>query len=202
MAFLEQRIDTRVTNETRFVVKHPARVKLYSGSGALEGQNFSDSAPVHRVNLAHGIRTAAQFQAIVDAFYIVMFTPYEGLRVKNPQDFRATLTNSTVASVGGGTYQLQRRHTFGGINLARNITKPCNDGSIVVYDASDTPLTPTINYATGTFTVAAGTPAKWAGNFDTPMTFEAEEWGAQFEASEGGVLSISEPIWMEEVPGV
>jgi uncharacterized protein (TIGR02217 family) len=202
MAFLEQRIDPRITHECRFTVEHPSRVKLYTGEGVLEGQQFGDVAPKHRVNLQHGIQNATQFATLVDTFYIILFTPYEGLRVKNWADYRATLTNSAVLSVGGGTYQLQRKHTFGGVNLLRNITKPCNDGSVIVYDASDTPLTPTINYATGTFTVAAGTPAKWAGNFDTPMTFESDKWEAQLIASGSGVLSASEPIWMEEVPGV
>jgi uncharacterized protein (TIGR02217 family) len=199
MAFHEQRIDLRVTNETRFVVRHPSRVKLYDATGQLEGQQFGPSPPVHRVNLAHGIKTEAQFQELVDTFYVVMFTPYDGLRVRNPSDFKATVLNTTVEAIGGGTYQLQRKHTFGGVTVARDITKPIS--AVVVYDASDTPLVPTVNYNTGTFTVAAGTPAKWSGLFDTPMTFEADDWEAQLEASEGGVLRISRPIWMEEVRG-
>ena len=74
-------------------VVHPARLKLYASGGQLE-QVFGDTPPLHRVNLALGVRSKTDFQTLVDAFYVVMFTPYTGLRVKNWQDYQATATNS------------------------------------------------------------------------------------------------------------
>ncbi len=167
----------------------------------LDKQIFGDVAPRHRVNLQHGIQDEDQFAAIVDAFYVVMFTPYEGLLVKNWADFKATLTNSAVEALGGGDYQLQRKHTFGGVSLMRDITKPCNDGTVAVYDAGNNLLTSTIDYTTGIFTVSSGTPAKWVGKFDTPMTFEADKWEAELLSSPREPLRVSDPIWMEEVRG-
>lgn len=197
MAFLESRISERITRETEFEVTHPARTKIYARGGRLE-QVFGDSPPVHRVDLALGVRSKAEFQSLVDAFYVVLFTPYEGLRVKNWQDYQATAANSTVAALGGGVYQLQRRHTFGGINYDRDITKPVS-GTVTVYDAGGSPLTPTIDYTAGTFTVAAGTPSYWVGEFDLPMTFTDSEWRARFEVSIQNLHMVTEPIMMEEV---
>lgn len=202
MAFLEAQIDPCVTRDTTFVVRQPSRRKIYDADGNLEGQVFGDAEPKHLVNLAHSIRNLEQAQALMDAFYVVMFGPYEGLRVKNWADYRATLTNSMVASLGAGVYQLQRKHTFGGVTVPYTITKPVNDGALKVYDASDAELTATVNYNTGTFTVSSGTPAKWSGTFDIPMTFQNDEWDASILMAVGAGLMIPSPIWMEEVPGV
>lgn len=201
MAFLEQQISPRITAETVFEVEHPSRLKLYDGVGALEGQVFGNAAPRHRVNLGLGVRTQADFQQLVDAFYIVMFTPYEGLRVKNWQDYQATATNSAVASLGGGTWQLQRKHTFGAVTLLRNITKPVNNGALQVFDAGGTPLTATVSYTAGTFTVVSGTPSYWTGEFDLPMTFADNNWTAKLEVSTQNLHLVNDPIMMEEVRG-
>jgi uncharacterized protein (TIGR02217 family) len=201
MAVLNKVISPRITKETVFEVEHPSRIKIYSGDGSLEGQQFCDAIPRHRVNIGFGMRSVADFQELIDAFYVVMFTPYEGLLVKNWQDYRATLTNSSVLSLGGGNYQLQRKHTFGAINMLRNITKPSNEVALTVYNASNVALTPTIDYTTGIFTVSSGTPAKWTGEFFLPMTFSENKWTARLEVSIQNLWMSNDPVMMEEVPG-
>lgn len=197
MAFLESRISPRITADTDFVVTHPSRTKVYTYGGRLE-QEFGDSPPVHKVNLALGVRSKADYQSLIDAFYIVMFTPYEGLRVKNWQDFQATATNSAVASLGGGEYQLQRRHSFGGISYLRDIKKPVS-GTVAVYAAGGTPLTATVDTTDGTFTVVSGTPAYWVGEYDIPMTFSDDQWRARLEVSTQNLHMVIDPIMMEEL---
>ena len=198
--FLEARINDRVTAETVFEIEHPSRVKVYGVGGQLE-QVFCDVPPRHLVALAHGIKTRDQFQSIVDAFYVVMFTPHTGLRVKNWQDYEATATNSAVLALAGspGEYQLQRKHTFGAVTFLRNIKKPVNNGALVVYNAGGTPLTPTIDYTEGKFTVASGTPSYWTGEFDLPMTFVANKWRAKLEGSASRLYVENDPIEMEEI---
>lgn len=202
MAFLEARIDPEISRYSRFLVEHPSRKKIYDAEGNLEGQLFGDAPLKQRVNLSHGVQTYEQFEALMDTFYVVMGTPYEGIRVKSWANFRATLTNSAVASLGGGIYQLQRKRTFGGVDFMVNITKPTTDEPLIVLDATDTPLTATVDYTTGTFTVMSGVPAKWVGEFDTPMTFQDNTWDAQIEFVVGEGLFVPQAIWMEEVPGV
>jgi uncharacterized protein (TIGR02217 family) len=197
MAFLESRISARVTTGLNFTVMHPKRDKVYAYGGRLQ-QAFSDSPPLLRVDLAHGVRDVSSYNEIMDAFYVVMFTPYEGLRVKNWQDYRATAANSAVTALGGGEYQLQRRHSFGGINYLRDITKPVS-GTVAVFDAGGTPLTPTVDTTDGTFTVAAGTPSYWTGEFDIPMTFASNEWSARIEGGAGNPFVVFGEIQLEEI---
>lgn len=197
MAFLESRISDRITAETEFEVEHPTRLKLYA-QGRLE-QVFGDSPPRHVVNLALGVRNKADFQELVDAFYVVMFTPYTGLRVKNWQDYQATATNSAIASLGAGVYQLQRKHVFGAITYLRDIKKPVNNGALAVYDAGNVALTATVDYTAGTFTVVSGTPSYWIGEFDLPMTFVDSRWRARLEVSTQNLHLVNEPIMMEEI---
>lgn len=197
MSFLESRISPRITADTIFAVTHPSRTKItFEGGQTL--QHFGSATPKHRVNLALGVRSASDFQELVDAFYVCMFGGYEGLRVKNWQDYQASLTNSAVAALGGGEYQLQRKHTFGGQTFLRDIVKPVS-GAVAVYDASNVLLSSTVDYTDGTFTVSSGTPAKWLGQYDLPMTFEADEWSARLDVSTDNLYLVNEPIWMEEL---
>jgi uncharacterized protein (TIGR02217 family) len=195
--FLEARIRECVTENTVFEVDHPARTKIYGSGGRLE-QVFGDTPPLHKVDLAFGIRSVADYQACIDAFYILMFTPYSGLRVKNWNDYRAVKANSTLTALGGGTWQLQRKHTFGSITLKRNIKKPCASPVVQIYDSSDALLASTVDSTTGIATVT-GTPSYWIGEFDLPMTFSENKWRAQLQLSTADLYMANEPVPMEEV---
>ena len=197
MTFLEARIRECVTEQTVFEVDHPSRVKVYATGARLE-QVFGNTPPVHRVDLAFGIRSKADFQACIDAFYVVMFTPYTGLRVKNWNDYQATKANSTLTQVSGTTYQLQRKHVFGSITLKRNIYKPVS-GHVAVYDASDNFLSSTPSYTAGTVVVSSGTPSYWIGEFDLPMTFSDNKWRAKLELSTDNLYMANESVLMEEI---
>lgn len=198
MAFLEAQISPRITAETEFELMHPSRIKLYNGAGQLE-QEFGDAPPKHRVNLALGVRSKADYQSLIDTFYVVMGTPYDGVRVKNWQDYQATATNSSVSALGGGVYQLKRKHTFGGINYLRSITKPVSP-TVAVYNAAGTALSATVSYTAGTFTVASGTPSYWTGEYDIPMTFADNAWTARLEVHINNLHLMTAPVMMEEVP--
>src|SRR3954464_288472 len=87
-------------------------------------QKFHRSTALHRYDLKYGIKTKADFEDIREAFYVIMYTPYAGCRVKDWNDYQATVANSDVTVIAGSTYQLQRAYTFGGVTLLRKITKP------------------------------------------------------------------------------
>jgi len=159
---------------------------------------FGDTPPLHRVNLAHGVRSKSDFQTLIDAFYVCMFTPYVGLRVKNWQDYQATSTNSRVLQVTGTTYKLQRKHTFGGVSYYRDIKKPIT-GKVAVYNASNALLSSTPDYTDGTVVVATGTPAYWIGEFDLPMAFTDNSWKARLEVSTYNLHIVNDPIMLEEI---
>lgn len=196
MAFLEQRLDTKITRGCSFHIDQPNRTMLRRSGGKLK-QVFGASLPIHRCDLSHGIRSRDDFQQVLDLFYIVMFTPYEGFRVKDWRDFLATATNSAVELVSGTNYQLQRKHTFGGVNFLRDITKPVS-GTVQVYSGANALLPATVDYETGIATVT-GTPAYWTGEFDMPMTFSDNTWTGTLEVHTNNLHVSSSPIRLEEV---
>lgn len=196
MAFLEARLDAKVTRSVQFIETVPGRDLIRYQSGKLK-QNFTAALPITRCELIHGLRSSADYQIVLDAWYIVMFTPYEGLRVKNWRDYIATRTNTSLTLISGSIYQLNRKHTFGGINFIRPIYKPVAS-TVVVYDAGGTPLTASIDYTNGQATVT-GTPASWSGEFDLPMTFTDNEWSASLEVSTNNLHVFSGSIAMEEI---
>lgn len=195
--FLESRIDTRITQGAASSIQVVGRTKRYAPNGRMV-PNFAAARLKHHFDLSHGVRSRAQFQALVDAFYVVMLTPYTGLRLKDPRDFQALRTNTSLASLGSGNWQLLRKHQFGGATVYRDIVKPVT-GTVVVLDAGGSALTATVDYTTGIAAVT-GTPASWTGEFDVPVTFTDDEWVATLEiATDAQAWMTSGAIKLEEL---
>lgn len=197
MAFLEQRLPGRIERSAQVSICNRGRVKAYTVSGRLR-QVFGWASQLHDFNVSPGINSLADYESLRALWYVVNFTPYEGFRFRHHADYQATLTNTSVLSLGGGTWQLQRRYTFGGINFDRKITKPNSDA--VVCDAGGTPLTATISTITGIASSVSGTPAKWTGTFDVPVTFADEAFPENMEAGPGGnTLVLTQAVKLEEL---
>lgn len=204
MAFLESRLDPKITRGVTFVEKVPGRTVVRLPSGQLR-QNFTAQAPLTTCDLSHGVRSAADYQTLLDAWYIVNFTPYEGLRVKNWRDFRATQQNTALTLISGSNWQLQRKHTFGGITFLRDITKPCASPAVTVYrtrSGSTSVATATVDTTTGIATItghAGGDTYTWTGEFDIPMTFTDNEWSGSLEVHTENLHIMSGNVRMEEI---
>jgi uncharacterized protein (TIGR02217 family) len=206
MAFLEQRIDAKITRGVVFTETVPGRTFVRLASGKTK-QNFQASAPLTLCDLSHGVRSAAEYQTLLDAWYVVMFTPYEGLRVRNWRDYIATQDNSRCTFVTGSTtvLQLQRVHTFGGQTYLRSIKKPCAAPAPVVYrtrTGATSSIAASVETTTGLATISGhveGDTYTWAGEFDLPMTFSANEWRASLEVSTINLHVVSGEIAMEEL---
>lgn len=197
LAFCEQRIDPKITQGASGGPYVAGRTKRYGPSGTLT-QNFIAAMPMHRFDISHGVRSREDFQAVLDSFYVVMFTPYSGLRMKDWRDFKGTRTNTRLAALGGGTWQLQRRHVFGGVEVLRKIQKPVA-GSVLVYDAGGTVLTAAVDPTTG-IAIVTGTPDSWVGEFDVPVTFTDDEWTASLEiATDATAWMTAGTIKLEEI---
>lgn len=205
MAFLESRLDPKITRGAVRKVTQPGRRKTYV-SGKLE-QDFNNTLPTHTYEVSHGVRDAmvrdgltpqASYFKVLDLFYVVMFTPYEGFRFKDWADYRGVKDNTALSLISGSIYQLQRKHTFGGVNFYRPIYKPVS-GTVTVYNASDVALTGTLDATTGQFTVDSGTPSYWVGEFDIPVTFVNDEWSAELEVHTENLHVINGTIPLEEI---
>lgn len=203
MTFLEGRLDSKITHGATGGPTVPGRTKTYLPNGQLR-QNFAATMPLHKYDVSHGVRSRADFQTVLDLWYVVMFTPYEGFRFKDWRDFQATQANSRVTTVDGITGQLQRVHRFGGIEVLRAITKPVA-GTPVVYRTRSsvvTVATATISTITGVVTItghAVGDTYTWAGEFDVPVTFTDDEWMSDMEVHIDNLHLTSAPIKLEEI---
>jgi uncharacterized protein (TIGR02217 family) len=198
MTLLASRLSARIERGAERRVSHPSRVKHVLPNGRVKFV-FQSGTLKHYFNVSHGIHTIEDYFEVMSAFYVVMGEAYDGLLMRDWSDFRATITNTTVVDLGGGDYQLARFYPFGGQEYVRNITRPVNDGNLAVFDSGGSPLTPTVDYTTGQFTVASGTPDNWSGLFDVPVSFVDDDWSAVQEASESGVLMVAQPIELEEI---
>lgn len=203
MDFFEQRLDTKITHGAIGGPSVPGRKKVYMPNGDMV-QDFVATMPVHKYDVSHGLRSRADFQTVLDLWYVVMFTPYLGFRLKDWRDYQATQANSKLSLITGSTWQLQRRHVFGGIEFLRPIKKPVS-ATVVVYrtrGGTVTTATATIDYTTGIATISghtAGDTYTWSGEFDMPVTFTDDEWTGSLEVNTQNLHVMSGQIKLEEV---
>lgn len=204
VAFLEQRLDPAISQGAQGGPTAPGRVKTYVPSGALQ-QNFSATLPLHKYDVSYAIRSAANFQVILDLFYVVMFTPYTGFRFKDWRDFTATQTNSNLTFITGTTWQLQRKHVFGGVTFLRDIVKP-NASPVPAIKrtraAVVTTASATVDTTTGIATItghAGGDTYTWEGEFDVPVTFTHDDWTSTLEVNTQNLHVQSASIALEEI---
>lgn len=204
MSFLESRLDPVITRGAVRKVTQPGRRKTYV-SGKLE-QDFNNTLPTHAYEVSHGIREAMvrggltperSYFKVLDLFYVVMFTPYQGFRFKDWADFQGVRDNTALSLISGTTWQLQRKHTFGAVNFYRPIYKPVT-GTVTVYNASNAELSGTLDTTTGQWT-GAGTPAYWLGEFDIPVTFQSDEWSAELQVATQNLHVVNGTIPLEEI---
>jgi uncharacterized protein (TIGR02217 family) len=121
----------------------------------------------------------------------------QGFRWKDWADYQATNTPltrngvTTQGQLGDGTggegtaYQLNKIYTSGATTTTRKITKPVS-GTIQVYKNGILQSSGyTLDTITGvvTFTVAPGgaDTLLWAGQFDTPVRFDTDEFRSRFD---------------------
>lgn len=171
MTFLYLPLSDRIMRGSRGGPTMPARRKTYGADGWLKRQNFVSSLRPHRYDISYGIQHRSDFEEVLSCYHVVNGTPYEGFLFRDPNDHRATTTNSALSLVTGSQYQLRRKYTFG-TSVYRDIKCP-DEPTVVVFNAGGTPLTLSdIDPETGIVTVSSGTPSYWVGEFFVPVTFE------------------------------
>lgn len=196
MAFLESRLDPRIERGAKGGPTNRGRRKVYSSSGRLR-QAFEWSAPLYEFDVSHGMQSDAGFESLLSMWYVVNFTPYEGFRFRDPRDYIATATNSTLTLITGNTWQLERKYTFASVTHKRSIKKP-NTG-VAIFDVGGSPCTFGVDTTTGIATVTAGTPSYWTGTFDVPVTFKDNALMATLESAQGNTAAIADPVLLEEI---
>lgn len=203
MAFLEtSRLDSKIERGAKIVPMNPGRTKVYTISGKLK-QKFAASLPLHKADVSHGVRSQAEFQTVIDLWYVVNFTPYSGFRFRNWQDYKLTQANSKLSLISGSVYQINRLHTFGAIEFLRPIYKPTS--GVVVYRTTSgvvSVATATVDTTNGQVTISghtSGDTYTCVGEFDLPVTFVDNEWTGSLDVHINNLHIISDPIMLEEI---
>lgn len=204
LPFLDAQIDDAIARGMESTPTVPGRLKVYSSTGELS-QNFTTSLPIHRFNLSHGIKTVAQFQAIIDLWYVVNFGsagPYCGFLLKDWRDYKLTQSNSRLTAVAS-TWRINRVHSYGGAEFVRPIYKP-TAGVVIkrTRSAVVTTATATVDPTTGLVTITGHTGGDTytaEGTYCLPVTFSDDQWSAKIDGSVVNLVAVTGDINLEEI---
>jgi uncharacterized protein (TIGR02217 family) len=201
MAFLESQLDPLITKGAKSTIEW-SRTKVYTHGGLLR-QNFNWSTAKHFLDLSYRARPAAQYEALRDFFMVVMAGAYEGFRAKDWSNYELTQDNSELVLVTGSDYQIHRKHSAGGQEYLHPIKKPTGTVTIIRNRSSViTVASATVDNETGIATIGGhvgGDTYTAECEYDTPVTFEGDEWVTNLEVSTADLWLSPEPIRLEEI---
>lgn len=143
-----------------------------------------------RYNVAHGIKTQAQLDALIAFFRGRQGRAY-GFRYKDWTDYSVTGQQIAVGDDSTTLFQLVKAYSSGSQTTTRVISKPVS-GSVAVYvDAALQESGLSVNYTDGTITFdsapAAGEVISVDCEFDVPVRFDSEQLNATI--NHAGVFS-------------
>jgi uncharacterized protein (TIGR02217 family) len=168
-------------------------VRVESG---FEQRNELWSFPLVSLDGSTTHRTAAQKDEI-DWFFRAMGGRRDGFRVRNPADYKDE-SHGIVSLISGNSYQIQKQYVYGAVSLARDITKPYNDGTFTVTGGGSY----TVDYTTGIITRNSGAvPTGWTGKFDIPVRFDQDElvWTIAAPGASNDYLYTVEALKLVEI---
>lgn len=183
MAFVEVQFPTDISYGSAGGPEYATDIVI-SQSG-VEQRNVSWSQARARYNVAQGVQTQAQLDALI-AFFRARKGRAYGFRFKDWTDFAAT---GQEIGTGDGTktqFQLQKLYTSGGVNEYRAISKPVS-GTVKIYKNAVLQTSGyTVNTATGVVTFAAAPAAAVLitsdFEFDVPVRFDTDKLSATLDA--------------------
>ncbi len=165
------------------------------GGAEQRNGNWAQFRRKYTASLITNAARNADRQAFVDEllrFFMLVGGKRDGFRFFDPLDCQADL--DPVLALGGGSYQLQKTYSLGGRTLVRAITKPITSSvidiqgnslttSVQLFTSGGSPLTGTIDHATGLVTGASGTVGKASFQYHIPVRFDTDDCDLQVEPS-------------------
>lgn len=138
-----------------------------------------------RYNVAHGVKTKAQLDALI-AFFRARKGRAYGFRFKDWTDYQGT---TETLGTGNGVltqFQLVRNYTSGGSTEARVIKKPVS-GTVQIYkngtlQSSGVSVDTTTGVVTFTTAPAPGQVITASFQFDVPVRFDTDKLSATLDA--------------------
>lgn len=148
-----------------------------------EQRNSKWSQSRAKYNVASGIKTESQWQALI-AFFRARRGKAVGFRFKDWSDYKGE--NQPLKSLGGNDYQLVKQYVSGAMVSERIITKPVA-GTVTLYE--DSILQPTgwsINTTTGIITTSLSGTLAVDFEFDVPVRFDTDEMAISMDSFDAG----------------
>jgi len=153
--------------------------------GGYEQRNINWEQARARYNVAHGVKTKAQLDALI-AFFRARKGRAYGFRFKDWTDFQAV--NETLGTGNGvlTQFQLVKRYVSGSVMDIRTIVKPIA-ATVQVYKNAVLQTTGvSVNAASGVVTFAAapiaGQVVTASFQFDVPVRFDTDTLSASLDA--------------------
>lgn len=182
MAFVETRFPTDIAFGSAGGPEYSTDIVITQGGYEQRNVNWSQARA--RYNVAHGVKTQAQLDALI-AFFRARKGRADGFRFKDWTDFQAAGQNIGTGNGSATVFQLKKLYTNGSVTETRLITKPVA-GTIAVYkDGVLQSGTYTANTANGQITFSAA-PANGVAitadfQFDVPARFDTDRLSATLD---------------------
>lgn len=148
-----------------------------------EQRNSKWSQSRAKYNVASGIKTEAQWQALI-AFFRARRGMAIGFRFKDWSDYKAE--NQPLKSLGGNVYQLVKQYVSGAAVYEREISKPVT-GTVKLYEDSILQASGwSIDTATGIITTSLSGTLTADFEFDVPVRFDTDEMSISMDSFDAG----------------
>lgn len=148
-----------------------------------EQRNSKWSQARARYNVASGVKTEAQWQALI-AFFRARRGKAVGFRFKDWSDYQAI--NQPLQSLGDDAYQMVKRYVSGAVVSERVITKPVA-GTVKLYRNSLLQASGwSVDTATGIITTALTGTLTVDYEFDVPVRFDTDELALSMDSFNAG----------------
>lgn len=191
MAFIETRFPTDISFGSAGGPEYSTDIVITQGGH--EQRNINWSSARARYNVAYGVRTQQQLDALI-TFFRARKGRADGFRFKDWTDYQAT---GQIIGIGNGSttqFQLVKTYINGSVTETRPITKPVS-GSVSIYLNGVLQSTGySVSTLTGliTFSSAPGSGVSITANFDfdVPVRFDTDRLSASLDSY--GISSVND----------
>jgi len=157
-------------------------VELNSG---YEQRNINWAEARAKYNVAHGVKTQTQLNALI-AFFRARKGRAYGFRFKDWADYSITGQNIAIGDGTTTVFQLVKTYVNGGITESRNVKKPVSGTVIIYLNAVQQNSGVSCDTTTGlvTFTTAPGSGVAITADFqfDVPVRFDTDRLAATLDS--------------------
>lgn len=192
MAFIETRFPTDIAYGSGGGPEYNTDIVITQGGYEQRNANWSQSRA--RYNVAHGVKTRTQLDALI-AFFRARKGRADGFRFKDWSDYQATGEAIGTGNAVTTAFQLVKAYASGSVTESRTITKPVS-GTVGIYldgvlQASGWSVDTTTGIVTFTSPPGNGVAITADFEFDVPVRFDTDRLSATLDAYGSGWLDIA-----------